>query len=424
MIYLIIGGFWLSWAVESLIHCLNFRFWNRKANITKAIEILDISRDHWTKTAHYQKKSYYFEEVCRLIMTVAITAFIIGQGLPWLEIFALSFNDDENPSLFLSSWWFFLPCHFMLQMVDLIKTYLKEALIEPPASEDHQSSNFISNALALSFNVVVATLIFALGSLVIGSYEYWPWMLVGFFGVVVIFANWLLPLLEAHIINKKHYKTLADFSEPLAQEVEDFVKKHNLKMPNLWIDISAKATQKVGARTQGFYHAKKIVFTQKAAEEYSYQEFLTILAHELGHDSSHHKVWYFILIILGLIPLRWVLPHFSSPVLAAALGFEQSRPYITMLMLIIFGPIFNKHFITPLTNYPKRIFEYQADAYAVGIIQDTKIMSQALKRTFDQNQGLPVLHPWYSWWYKCHPALVERIRHIHKVSVKFRNSGA
>ena len=121
MIYVIIGGLWLSYALESLIHHLNFRFWNRADNITKTIDILEIPQNSWAKTAHYQKKQYYFDEVSRLIITVAITALIIGQGFPWLETFALRLSHEENPSLFLISLWFFLPIHFMTMMVDVIK---------------------------------------------------------------------------------------------------------------------------------------------------------------------------------------------------------------------------------------------------------------------------------------------------------------
>ena len=100
MIYVIIGGLWISCILESLIHLLNFRFWNRADNITKTIDILGISQNSWAKTTHYQKKQYYFDEVSRLSITVAITVLIIGQGFPWLETFALRLSDEENSSFF------------------------------------------------------------------------------------------------------------------------------------------------------------------------------------------------------------------------------------------------------------------------------------------------------------------------------------
>ena len=263
--------------------------------------------------------------------------------------------------------------------------------------------------------MVVSALVAACGSYIIGSYENWGLILVGFFGAVIIFANWIVPLIDMHIINKKHYITLAAHSESLSQEVEAFVKKHHLKMPNLWVDLSTTATQKVGARTQGFFHAKKIVFTQRAIAEYSAKEFLTVLAHEMGHDSLHHRVWYFILIMLAIVPVIGLLPYFAHPVLASAFGFDQPTAYITVLMFGIFGDIIQKHIMTPLINYLKRIFEYQADVYAIQTTQDVEVMSQTLVHTFDNNQGLPFLHPWYSLWYKCHPSLVERITHIKRV---------
>ena len=412
MIYVVIGGLWLSCALESLIHYLNFRFWNRAANTEKTKDILGISQTQWMKIAAYQRRKYYFDEVSRLIIIVAITALVLGQGFPWLEAFVLTFRDEKNPSLFLISWWFFLPLYFVMKVVDVIKLYLNEVLVEPSVIEKTQSSNLISNTLAFSLSVILSTLVVAGGSQIIGAYESWPLILVGFFAVVIIFANWLVPLLDMHVINKKHYITLAEHSESLSQEVKSFIKKHHLQMPNLWVKLKTTETQKIGAQTQGLFHAKKIVFTQKAIEEFSVKEFLVVLAHEIGHDSLHHKVWYVVFGMAGLSFEMWVFPYLASPALATAFGFGQLTPYIIMLMLIIFRTIFHKHIITPLTNYPKRIFEYQADAYATQITQDPEVMSQALKHIFDQNQGLPFLHPWYSLWYKCHPSLVERIRHI------------
>ena len=416
MIYAIVVGFWLSYVLESLIQLLNFRFWNCAKNITKAIEILGISENQWMKIAVYQRKKYSFEEASRLIITVAITALVIGQGFPWLETFALIFSDEGNPSLFLMSWWFFLPFYFIMNIVDVIKGRLKETLVEPSTTVKNQSSNLISNLLAFSLNVVLSTLVAAFGSYIIGSYENWPLILVGFFGAVVVFANWLVPLLDMHVINKKHFKTLAEHLPSLLQEVECFVKKNGLEKPNLWIDLRTAATQKIGAQTQGFFHARKILFTQKAIEELSIKEFLVVLAHEIGHESYHHKAWSAFFWMVGMMFVLWMLPYLASPTLVTAFGFTKLTPYIIMLMLIMFFPILYKHIITPLTNYPRRIFEHQADVYATQITQDIKVMSQALKHIYDQNQGLPLLHPWYSLWYSCHPSLVERIRYIHKIS--------
>jgi len=63
-------------------------------------------------------------------------------------------------------------------------------------------------------------------------------------------------------------------------------------------------------------------------------------------------------------------------------------------------------------NLLSRRHEYEADRFAVRILEEGRAMEEALFNLTVKNLSNLTPHPWYSAYHYSHPSVVERIRAI------------
>jgi STE24 endopeptidase len=63
-----------------------------------------------------------------------------------------------------------------------------------------------------------------------------------------------------------------------------------------------------------------------------------------------------------------------------------------------------------LAHWWSRRHEYEADAFAAGVMNESGSLIQALRKLNEKNLSNLTPHPWYSGFYYSHPALLERER--------------
>ena len=64
--------------------------------------------------------------------------------------------------------------------------------------------------------------------------------------------------------------------------------------------------------------------------------------------------------------------------------------------------------LSPLSSFWSRKFEYEADAFATDAIGNCDPMVTALRKLNRENLANLTPHPWYSGFHYDHPALLER----------------
>ena len=160
----------------------------------------------------------------------------------------------------------------------------------------------------------------------------------------------------------------------------------------------------------GFGSNKRIVlFDTLIQRSGSDEEVVAVLAHELGHWKLGHTKALFILgqvITFGQF-LAFTLIR-NSPALYRSFGFD-SHPALISLVLFSFisGPL--DELIGFATHVLSRIFEFQADRFAVSLGLGLELKSALLKLE-EENKGAMWTDPWYSAYHYTHPPLVERLR--------------
>jgi STE24 endopeptidase len=94
-----------------------------------------------------------------------------------------------------------------------------------------------------------------------------------------------------------------------------------------------------------------------------------------------------------------------------AFGFERVS-YHAAIVLLIMGsePIF--YFLSSLFNFLSRRYEFQADRFAVLLMNSSKDLYEALLVLAKDNLSNLTPHPAYSFFHYSHPALMERLNRI------------
>ena len=204
----------------------------------------------------------------------------------------------------------------------------------------------------------------------------------------------------------------------MKKKIENLAQKLDYPLKKLFVMDASKRSAHSNAFMYGFYKNKRIVLFDTLLTQCTEDEIVSILAHELGHWKLRHTPVLFVssmtVLLLQLSAYTFVS---NSTGLFESFGFHGSKPALMGLILFqyIISPV--DVVIEFLSNMLSRLFEFQADRFAVeqGYPEELK---QGLITLHKENKSSYNIDPLYSTYHFSHPPLIERIRAIDKESKK------
>ena len=161
----------------------------------------------------------------------------------------------------------------------------------------------------------------------------------------------------------------------------------------------------------GFGRFRRIVLFDTLIEQMEADELEAVLAHEIGHYK------------LGHIPKMMAMGALSSLGMFAVLGWLANAGWFVkafdfnamadgqivpvLLLFLLLSGLFT-FWLSPLTNYLSRKYEYEADAFARDAMSNYLPLLRALRKLHKENLSNLTPHPVYSSFHYSHPTLVER----------------
>jgi STE24 endopeptidase len=137
-------------------------------------------------------------------------------------------------------------------------------------------------------------------------------------------------------------------------------------------------------------------------------ELEAVLAHEIGHYKKGHIPKGIALSLGG-----GLLAFYALSVLArqawflGGFGFAAGEMAPALLLFALLSGVVT-FWVSPLWHRLSRRHEYEADAYAAGLIQQSQPLVSALRKLNEKNLSNLTPHPLYSGFYYSHPTLLER----------------
>lgn len=223
-----------------------------------------------------------------------------------------------------------------------------------------------------------------------------------------LFIMTIYPTVIAPLFNK--YEPLSEGS--LKTKIEALARRLDFPLQKLFVMDASTRSSHSNAYMYGFFKSKRIVIYDTLMNQCTTGEIVAILAHELGHWKLGHTPILFVSSMAVLLLQLTCYTYVSSwEGLFESFGFSGSKPaFIGMVLFsIVIGPV--DVVIGFLSNVLSRVFEYQADRFAVGQGYAKQLTSGLIKLHKENKSDYNIDHL-YSAFHFSHPSLIERIQHI------------
>lgn len=194
----------------------------------------------------------------------------------------------------------------------------------------------------------------------------------------------------------------------LKTAIEEYTKKVNFPLNNVFVIDGSKRSTKANAFFSGLGKRKKVVLYDTLIQDHSKEELVAVLAHEVGHYKKKHITQSLFLSIIQMAITFYIMSlMIFNENISLALGADQLGVHLNFIAFgLLYTPI--SRLTGLLMNILSRRNEYQADAYAAQTYRADQLIS-ALK-TLSKN-SLSHLSPnkWYEFVNYSHPSLSKRV---------------
>ncbi|MGZ4972208.1 MAG: M48 family metallopeptidase [Limisphaerales bacterium] len=231
----------------------------------------------------------------------------------------------------------------------------------------------------------------------------WAW------GCMMVFQ--LIMLVLAPIVIMPLFNKFSPLPEgPLRERLLGLGERAGFRAKDIQVMDGSKRSRHSNAFFTGFGHFRKIVLFDTLVEQLQPTELEAVLAHEIGHYKKRHvpktMVWSAVATLIGF---------FIISVLARQAWFYQAFGFSTGSVVpafLLFGLLAGTvtFWISPVSHMFSRKYEYEADAYAAGVMTEVRSLIGALRKLNEKNLSNLTPHPYYSGFYYSHPTLLERER--------------
>jgi len=243
----------------------------------------------------------------------------------------------------------------------------------------------------------------------------WWWVWIGVFWLLfgIVMSN-LFPVLILPLFYKVKPLQNKDLVEKLIR-LSNVVKAKILGVFEM--DLSRKS-KKANAMFTGIGNTKRIILTDTLVRDYTPEEIESVLAHELGHF-YHNHIWKLVGVSTAATFVGLYMTNILLGVLLRAGGFSQMTDVAALpifaLVLSVFGLL-----VMPASNTYSRVFEKQADTFALETTQNPQAFISSMRKLANQNLSNPDPNPVIEFMLYSHPAISKRIKLAESFQAKIK----
>ncbi|HEY5621681.1 MAG TPA: M48 family metallopeptidase [Pontiella sp.] len=257
---------------------------------------------------------------------------------------------------------------------------------------------------SFAVDLAVATVLFSVIYALLRWMPAWWWLAAALF--YIVFAVVISTLAPVVIMPLFHRFEPLEEGE-LTDAVREMLDKAGIRFIGIYTWGLSEKTRTANAAFTGFGRTKRIVLSDTLLTNYSKQEILAILAHEVGHyknrdalrlmaTSSCLALCAFFLVHHCLI---WLAAFFSIPAV-----YDIGAAPVFIFCLSVFSI-----FSMPIANMHSRRREYAADEFAVEQMGSPEALVSAFEKLADQNLSNKEPVAWIEFLLHSHPSIARRI---------------
>ncbi|WP_412462906.1 M48 family metallopeptidase [Halobacteriovorax sp. RT-2-6] len=237
--------------------------------------------------------------------------------------------------------------------------------------------------------------------------QYWWAYAWAFLSVFQLLLMWIYPTFIAPIFNK-----FTELEEGEVKErILDLLKRVDFESKGLFVMDASRRSGHGNAYFTGFGKNKRIVFFDTLINTLSASEVEAVLAHELGHFKRKHilkmMIKAFVFSFIGLFILGQLM---QTSWFFEMHGVHTTQTYMALTLFLLVSGIYT-FFITPISSWASRKYEFEADEFA-SIHSNPQELINALVKMYKDNASTLTPDPVYSSFYHSHPPALTRVKFL------------
>lgn len=341
--------------------------------------------------------------VGRIVLTLALIALYLFTG-------ASAALAEGLQTRFGDAWWWTNAVYILVTLFGFSALFFPLSLysshyLEHRYALSHQTLNswFIDHVKELVIELILTTLflsaIYAL--LRAAPQTWWLWATVVYVMLSVVLST-LYPVLIMPLFHR--FEPLPE--SDLTKAVHDFATRSGLKVLGVFRWGLKEKTATANAALTGLGRTRRIILGDTMLTDYSQEEIIAVLAHEVGHYKNRDMTR---LMVVGtvLAAAGFFAAHLILTALAEQFGFASIADIGAFPLFIVSLFVFSLVSM-PLSNAYSRRREYAADAYAVQAIGSAEPLVSALEKLADQNLSDKEPAAWIEALLHSHPSINRR----------------
>ena len=232
---------------------------------------------------------------------------------------------------------------------------------------------------------------------------WWLWLSLAMIVFNVILAN-LFPVLIIPLF----YKTTPIEDENLLERIKALCENAHIQVRGIFsINLSSKST-KANAAVVGLGNTKRILLGDTFVADYSEDEIVSVLAHEVTHYQEHH-IWWLVLWQSIITVIMFYVFHLIYPALYEFVGFENLHDVAAFPLFVLIFTVISL-LLNPVGAAISRYFERRADRGALGLTGDPDTFISVMAQFCNRQLSVAYPHPIIEWYKYSHPSPGNRIK--------------
>ncbi len=390
---------------KSWLSFLNYK--NRFAPIPE--EVKDVyDETEYKKWLEYNMETFRFSNILRVVDLIVFIGLLVGGVFLYFEKLSLNFSNPGTQLLV------FMGLYYLVSFViGIITSYYDTFVLEERFgfNKSTKKTFILDKVKGLILTILlgggILLLLFTLYTNTGNMFFVYAWgVLVG----IILLMNILYVPVIVPLFNK-----LTPLEEgSLKEKIEALALTTGYNLDKISVMNASKRSTKLNAYFAGLGKSKRIVLFDTLIEKCSEEEIVSVLAHEIGHNKKKHILYNMIQMIILLSAYVAVLLLVLNKEFSMAFGFTDTNfGFALILFGVLMSPI--SILIGLITSYLSRLYEYQADAYAVKYA-GSESMINVLKKLSRENFSNLTPHPLYVKLTYSHPPTSDRIKAIKKLA--------
>lgn len=354
----------------------------------------------------YTRENSKLELLISFLLTCGVLLILWNNWLQPIDAYMRSFGLNEVGTAMLFFLFFFLGITLLLLPVSAYKTF---------SIEERYGFNRTTLATFLKDNAIGTILGLLFGGLLIFSFltlftHFGPhaWLICwGLFALYELFITFITPIWILPLFNR--FTPIEQGS--LKEAIYRYLQGQNFSLEGVFSIDGSKRSTKANAYFTGLGNTKRVALFDTLLKNYTNEEIVAILAHEVGHCKRRHIAKMIVLSLLFSGLLLFLLSRAISYLpLFHAFGLTSISLYMGVVLFLIF---YNPLSWIPgiFINALSRKHEFEADAFAARTADGRSLIS-ALKKLSSDNLSNLTPHPAKVLFSYTHPPVLDRINHL------------